>query len=269
MNRIWISGCKNASNARSGTLFNPNLELHLEQWRPVTLLRKYHGILLDLCPPPQRERNNYTLIVTDICYSHSFPLQASGYQPHANFCSPPSRKWTVETLLLYLRNNIDEISEWQTDKLRITKVLLAYRTSLLESTGYSPYRVNFGWSPDLPVDIMLGRIPLPEEEEKKENPDFVEDVSHPLKEVYANVRQKLDWGPREEQDKVWQRSHWYQPHCWRQAWLYIPAVGNGKTKKLSSLWCGPYTVTDKIVSSNYWIQLIGSLKTLVFHKNRL
>ena len=31
INRILRSGCKNASNARSGTLRNPNLELHLEQ----------------------------------------------------------------------------------------------------------------------------------------------------------------------------------------------------------------------------------------------
>ena len=49
----------------------------------------------------------------------------------------------------------------------IPKVLFAYRTALHESTSYSPYRVNFGRSPKLPVNVMLGRVPPPKEEEKK------------------------------------------------------------------------------------------------------
>ena len=29
-------------------------------------------------------------------------------------------------------------------------------------------------------------------------------------------------------------------------WLYVPAVKQGTTKKLSSFWRGPYTVTDRL-----------------------
>ena len=43
----------------------------------------------------------------------------------------------------------------------------------------------------------------------------------------------------------------------------------GQTKKLASLWRGPYTVIDKLNAVNYRIQLIGRNKTLVVHHNRL
>ena len=51
-----------------------------------------------------------------------------------------------------------------------------------------------------------------------------------------------------------------------RVWLFIPA---GRTKKLASLWCGPYTVTDRTGHVNYRIQLIGTTKTLIVHRNRL
>ena len=72
-----------------------------------------------------------------------------------------------------------------------------------------------------------------------------------------------------EQIKIWWESHWQQPHCRRQSWLFVPAVKQGRTRKLSLLWCGPYTIIDKISVVTYWIQLIESPKTLVVHMNIL
>ena len=47
------------------------------------------------------------------------------------------------------------------------------------------------------------------------------------------------------------------------------AVKPGKTKKLSTLWRGPYTVIDRTGPVNYCIQLIGSATTVIVHRNRL
>lgn len=52
-------------------------------------------------------------------------------------------------------------------------------------------------------------------------------------------------------------------------WLFVPAVKSGRAKKLASLWRGPYTVIDKTSLVNYRVQLIGTTKTLVVHRNRL
>jgi len=54
-----------------------------------------------------------------------------------------------------------------------------------------------------------------------------------------------------------------------RVWLLVPAIGTGKSKKLSSLWHGPYTVIDKTGPVNYRIQLIGRTHTTVVHHNRL
>ena len=52
-------------------------------------------------------------------------------------------------------------------------------------------------------------------------------------------------------------------------WLYTPVVKSGHTKKFSRLWHGPYTVIDRLSSYNYRVQLVGTTRTLVVHRNRL
>ena len=54
-----------------------------------------------------------------------------------------------------------------------------------------------------------------------------------------------------------------------RVWLYTPAVKPGQTKKLSSLWKGPYTVIDKCGPVDYRIQLIGGTQVFVVHRDRL
>ena len=53
-------------------------------------------------------------------------------------------------------------------------------------------------------------------------------------------------------------------------WLFVPAVKQGKTKKLAFLWRGPYPVIDRINGAlNYCIQLVGSTKTVVVHRKTM
>lgn len=55
-----------------------------------------------------------------------------------------------------------------------------------------------------------------------------------------------------------------------RVYLYIPAIQKGTTRKLASLWRGPYTVIDRLGPVNYRIQLIGNRsKVSVVHRNRL
>ena len=65
-------------------------------------------------------------------------------------------------------------------------MLFAYRTSLHESTGYSPYFVNFGRSPVLPVDVMLGRF----DRERNDGsiPQYIKEVRKTLKNAYVVIR---------------------------------------------------------------------------------
>ena len=40
--------------------------------------------------------------------------------------------------------------------VKLPKAVFAYHVSVNESTGFTPYLVNFGSSPQLPVDILFG-----------------------------------------------------------------------------------------------------------------
>ena len=116
---------------------------------------------------------------------------------------------------------------------------------------------------------MLGRVSLPGEGEEKEIPEFVEDVNCSLKGVYDDVRRKLNEAHQKNKSKYDEKVAGSDLTVEDRVWLYVPAVKQGKTRKLSSLWCGPYTVIDRVGAVTYQIQLIGSPKTLVVHRNRL
>ena len=92
---------------------------------------------------------------------------------------------TVEAMLAKMVG--EHHSDW--DK-HLQKALFAYRTSLHESTGYSPYFVNFGRSPVLPVDVMLGRF----DRERNDGsiPQYIKEVRKMLKNAYDVIRVNLD-----------------------------------------------------------------------------
>ena len=116
---------------------------------------------------------------------------------------------------------------------------------------------------------MLGRALPPAEEEEKEIPEFVEEVSRSLKEAYDDVQQKLDEAHKKNKAMYDKGVKGSDLTIGDRVWLYIPAVKQGRTKKLSSLWRGTYTIIDRVGDLDYCIQLIGSSKTLVVHRNRL
>ena len=60
---------------------------------------------------------------------------------------------TIEAMLAKV------VKESQRDwDYHLQKALLAYRTAVHETTGFSPYHLNFGHSPALPIDIILGNL---------------------------------------------------------------------------------------------------------------
>ena len=69
----------------------------------------------------------------------------------------------------------------------LQKVLFAYRTAIHESTGYSPFLVIFGRSPNLPVDVVLGRPST----STGDVPQFVQKTQTVLHSAFLHVHQHL------------------------------------------------------------------------------
>ena len=171
---------------------------------------------------------------------------------------------TLESMLAKTVNENQQ--DWDQ---HIPKLLLAYRTAIHEATGYTPFHVTFGRSPVLPVDILIG-APVKQKESSYTMPEFVSRLNYSLKHVYSCVRESIKAAHQHNKDRYDQHVTCTHFSIGDQVWLYVPAVKTGQTKKLASLWRGPYTVVDKLSSVNYRIQLLGvTSKTLVVHHNHL
>ena len=142
--------------------------------------------------------------------------------------------------------------------------------SLHETTKFTPFFLNFGHSQSLPVDIMLGREPQ----------ERICKICHSMcSSCNSHCGMLLPWSAitlisvTDSQRSVSMVGlHMQRPEDLRigdRVWLFVLAVKTGRTEKLASLWRGPYTVIDKLSPVNYRIQLIGTTKSLVVHRNRL
>ncbi|KAL5505541.1 hypothetical protein EMCRGX_G006991 [Ephydatia muelleri] len=170
---------------------------------------------------------------------------------------------TVEAMLAKMVG--EHHRDW--DK-HLQKALFAYRTSLHDTTGYSPYLANFGRSPALPVDVMLGRVDVEENSDRTVS-QYIKDVQRTLKGAFDTIRINLEVAQKKRKDAYDGQCAGIDFKIGDRVWLFNPAIKTGHTKKLSSLWRGPYTVIDRLSSVNYKIQLIGTTKTQIVHRNRL
>ena len=79
----------------------------------------------------------------------------------------------------------DDQQNWD---LYLPKVLLVYRTSIHEITGFTPYRLVFGQSPQLPIDVIAGCV---HNHKTQSYPQFVKQTHEYLKQAYTMVQKRL------------------------------------------------------------------------------
>ena len=120
-------------------------------------------------------------------------------------------------------------------------VMMAYRSSVHESTGFSPYRLMFGEECTLPMDIGLPR-------EQSDTPDSITSlyaiwVRDALEEAYDQVRQHSGQAVQ-RQKRLYDRravKRKFAVGDWVMR-FYTPA----KKCKLDSPWIGPYLIVSFI-----------------------
>ena len=186
--------------------------------------------------------------------------RTSAYHPEGNGQVERFNR-TLEAMLA--KTIKDDQCEW--DSL-LPKALFAYRTAVHDTTHFSPLYLTFGRSPQLPIDLMLGRI---QPSKRHSYPQFVKDAHKQLKTTYDIANHHLH-----KQHLCQKRIHDHnglgEPfQVGDRVWLYTPVVSRGNTKKFKSFWKGPSTVVDKPGDVSYKIQLIGGTQTFVVHRNRL
>ena len=160
----------------------------------------------------------------------------------------------------------EEIEEHQKDwDDHLQKVLFAYRTAVHDTTGYTPYFIMSGRSPNLPIDILLGQA----QTQGQELPGYVKKTQSSLKSAFSVVLQRLNEAHRRQKQAKDQTTSGEAFQVGDHVWLFVRAIKKGQTKKFTSLWRGPYTIIDKVGPVNYHVQLIGGIQKRIVHRNRL
>ena len=169
------------------------------------------------------------------------------------------------TLLSMLkRTTIDAERDWD---LKLPCLMMAYRTSIHETTKATPFSLMFGREVQLPIDIMFGK---PLGVTTTSTSEYARALEQRLVAAYEHVREHLGIEQRRHK-QLYDRKVAGKPYKEGDSvWLYCPAVPQGHSKKLHACWKGPYTVAKVYKKGVYQIKWnLPPHKQQVVHFDRL
>lgn len=146
--------------------------------------------------------------------------------------------------------------------------LYAYRSSLHETTGYTPYEVLFGGQMALPFVKQMGLIPPSYEEVDDYVKDTAADRMKILGTVWRNAEQARAAQKKAYDKKVNQNQTGYKKGD--KVLVYQPNLQPGEHGKFKRQWEGPWVVVEQSSALNVKVApLHGRKKTIVIHTNRV
>ncbi|KAL5484318.1 hypothetical protein EMCRGX_G020792 [Ephydatia muelleri] len=162
---------------------------------------------------------------------------------------------------------VDAERDWG---VQLPLLMFAYRTSMHETNGVTPFEMMFGREVVLPEHLMFN-LPVSTEQVLQEGVEYVDYLKKRFQLVHQYVRQNAQKGMQRQKTGYDQKEN---TRCvFRKGdhvWLYTPAVPKGKSPKFHRPWQGPYQVLKKKGEVTYDIRrLAHPRKRLIVHYNRL
>ena len=146
-------------------------------------------------------------------------------------------------------------------------VAFAYRTSVQETTGFTPFSLMFGREARIPADMVYG---TPEDPTLFNSPvEFVASQQEKLRDAFELVRNHLGTSAirRKTTYDLRTRPHVYNVGDW--AWLLNPRHSMKRGHKWTSPYDGPFLVTKQLGPVNVQIQRSQRSGTSVVHIDKL
>ena len=219
-----------------------------------------HGMPLQLLT--DQGPNFESQLFKEICRALSIDkIRTTAYRPSTN--------GNVERLHGTL-NSI--LAKWVSDNHRdwddkLPAVAFAYRTSVQESTGFTPFFLMYGREATLPADIVYGLPPT--DSEQRSPVEFVSEQQEKLHEAFALVREHLKRAAERRKSRYDMRirPRNFERGAW--VWCLIPRRRPGRGAKWTSFYQGPFLVTKRISDLNMEIQRSRRAKPMIVHVDKL
>ena len=180
----------------------------------------------------------------------------------------PQSDGMVEMANRSIQNMISScISDKQDDWDEIIPLLmLAYRSSIHETTGVSPEMMMFGRELTLPVDMTLGR---PIRDDKLCAIEHAYHLEQKLLDIYEFARKLLDISSESMKRKYDIKTYKIPYKVGDAVWYYNPKRKVGFNPKLQKPWKGPMIVVEQLNDVLFRIQLSLKAKPIVVHHDKL
>lgn len=143
--------------------------------------------------------------------------------------------------------------------------LLAYRSAVHETTGYTPAQLLFGRDLRLPCDILFGCpqdvLPSPVE--------YLQDLQERLKTIHHFTRERINISTDRMKLRYDVNANQAEFKENDKVWLWNPKRQKGLSPKLQNHWEGPYIVMSQLNDVNFRIRKTASSRPMIVHVDRL
>ena len=139
--------------------------------------------------------------------------------------------------------------DWDT---HIPLLMLAYRSSVHDSTKCNPAQMMLGRQVRLPIDLALG---IPETRESKCASDYAYELEKQLILIHIFARKRLQISSNGMKRYYEKSTNLNEHNVGDAVWFHNPVRKKRLSLKFHRPWRGPYTVIEKMSDVLYKIQL--------------
>ena len=187
-------------------------------------------------------------------------INTTSYYPACNALTERFNKTLIQIISKYVASNL---KDWD---LYLHSALFAYRTTVHNTTKYSPYYMLHGREPRLLPDLSLYQPPIMSRDTEEHFQHTVKSVKLAHQLAKENI-EKQQLRMKLQFDK---KSSVRSFNVGDKVLVYTPKTKKGLSKKLLHFWHGPYVITEQLSPVNYKIQAMHTpSKSEVVHVNKL
>ena len=145
-------------------------------------------------------------------------------------------------------------------------VMMAYRSSVHASTGFTPYKVLFGQEITLPVDVMLG---VGQQDQFTSVNDYVTNLADTLSTVVEAVKRHQEEASSQQKAAFDFRANFQYYSEGELVWVQNKARKRGLCPKLQRRYKGPFKILEQVSDVLYRLVPAEGGPETVLHFNRL
>ncbi|KRZ03458.1 Transposon Ty3-G Gag-Pol polyprotein [Trichinella pseudospiralis] len=209
------------------------------------------------CLHSDQGRSFEARVVRELCRLFDIKkTRSSPYHPQGNGQAERFNRTLLDMLSIMCEENRQQWDEM------LSFVMLAYNSSVNESTGVTPAMAMFGRELQLPLDIQMGS---PQRNDTETLPNYIRQTRERINIVHEQMRRQLNLQQRRQKSLYDRKATQGTFRVKDLVWLAIPRGG-----RLHPCWEGPYEIVQTLGPHTYRVRhQERRRRTMVVHSDRL